>query len=327
MADAVHAVVPVAGAHQRQSVRADTQAAVDRARRMFVDRGGFAADGGRVVGVFGTFGDGGAFDERHGLSQQAGVAGGLQVASAGVWQPQQVVGEMRAHARATRRMPPVLHIAFGKLPRGVEHDLPAQQVRRGPGQRHRVLQLIAETEGAAGLVKTGLRPESARHRLVQQPAVDHRVEQRVGGLHCRRAEQRVPVLAHRVHALGRRRRCGLHGKLPRGLGARRVAQQEHPLDRFASDQTQSRGQRSARVQPAAAALAEVVGQHQAAARVEAFAPVAGPVARVVAGIVGIAAGQGQKRGAAAEAGRSLGLGGQQRGQSRCAGRFEPRCFR
>ncbi|RZL99598.1 MAG: hypothetical protein EOP73_19140, partial [Variovorax sp.] len=47
----------------------------------------------------------------------------------------------------------------------------------------------------AGLVEAGLRPEPADQRLVDQPAVDHRVEERVGREHLEAAEQFVPEAA------------------------------------------------------------------------------------------------------------------------------------
>ena len=91
-------------------------------------------------------------------------------------QPHAVVGDVRAHALAVVRQPPVLHVAFGKLARGGAQDLLAQQLRPREPQRHRVLQLIAKTVGAARLVETGARPGAAGQRLVQQPAVHHDVE-------------------------------------------------------------------------------------------------------------------------------------------------------
>ncbi len=52
--------------------------------------------------------------------------------------------------------------------------------RLGVDQRHRVLQLVAETERAAGLVVAAARPEAARERLIEQPAVGQHVERRIG---------------------------------------------------------------------------------------------------------------------------------------------------
>ena len=42
----------------------------------------------------------------------------------------------------------MLHIPFLELMPGTQEDLFAQQMRLGVNQRHGILQLIAETEGA-----------------------------------------------------------------------------------------------------------------------------------------------------------------------------------
>ena len=94
-----------------------------------------------------------------------------------VGQPEQVVGAAGARAAAAGDVPPVLHVALDELARGR-----AQQVlaRRGPGrasdERHRVLELVAEAEGAARLVVAGAGPHAAGQVLVQEPAVQHHVE-------------------------------------------------------------------------------------------------------------------------------------------------------
>ena len=81
----------------------------------------------------------------------------------------------------------------------------AQEVGLGVQQRHRVLQLIAETEGAPWLVVSVPRPEAARERLVRQPAVGQDIQGRVGGFHMHGAERALPVLPHRFE---RTMRCG-----------------------------------------------------------------------------------------------------------------------
>ena len=175
----VHAIVPVAAAHQRQSVAADPKAAVNGTGRMFKHRGPLGADGGRVIGIFSTARNGRAFKKRDLLVQQRGVARGSQVKHTGVGQPQQVIRKMGAHPIAQGCVPPVLHIALNKLVCSADHNLLTQHLRRGPGHGHGILQLIAKAGGATGLVKAGLGPQSARHSLVQQPAIDHSVKQRV----------------------------------------------------------------------------------------------------------------------------------------------------
>ena len=99
---------------------------------------------------------------------------------------------MRAHAAAGRRMPPVLHVAFAELMRGGAEQMLAGEGRLGMHQRHRVLQLIAEAEGAAGLIKAGARPEPAAKRLIDQPAVGQHVDGGIGRFDVDRAERAIP---------------------------------------------------------------------------------------------------------------------------------------
>ncbi len=53
---------------------------------------------------------------------------------------------------------------------------------RDDGERHDVLQLVAEAVGAAGLVERGPRPHAAGERLVEQPLIQHQVERAIGRL-------------------------------------------------------------------------------------------------------------------------------------------------
>ena len=117
-ADAVHAVVPVAAAHQRQAVRAHAQAAVDgaraRARRPWRCSVADASARSRRPRRRREW------RRRRGRARArraARVAGGVEVVRQRERQPQQVVGEMRAHAGAAGRVPPVLHVALGELAR------------------------------------------------------------------------------------------------------------------------------------------------------------------------------------------------------------------
>ena len=89
-------------------------------------------------------------------------------------------------------MPPVLHVAFDELARGGEHDMGAAEIRPRIQQRQRVLQLIAESERAAWLVRPTARPDPATERLIQQPAVHQQIERIVGRMHLDRAERVVP---------------------------------------------------------------------------------------------------------------------------------------
>ena len=88
-------------------------------------------------------------------------------------------------------MPPVLDVAFDELSTRTKRDLIAQQPRFGVHQRHRVLQLVAESVSPARLVEAAARPKPASDRLIHQPAIGQHVERNIGrvDLHGR---QRVP---------------------------------------------------------------------------------------------------------------------------------------
>ena len=80
-------------------------------------------------------------------------------------------------------MPPVLDISFPELAARAQQQVFAHQSRLGMDERHHVLQLVAETERAAGLIVPAARPQSASLRLIQKPAVGEYVEGRIGCLH------------------------------------------------------------------------------------------------------------------------------------------------
>ena len=87
-----------------------------------------------------------------------------------------------------------------ELLRRAAQQVLAHEPRLRMHERHRVLQLVAEAEGAAGLVVAAARPEAAGQRLVQEPAVGQHVQRRVGRLDLHRAERAAPVLAARCRA-------------------------------------------------------------------------------------------------------------------------------
>jgi len=60
----------------------------------------------------------------------------------------------------------MLNISRLKLASRAQEQVFAQKVGLGVEERHHVLQLIAETEGAPRLVVSIPRPEAARERLV-----------------------------------------------------------------------------------------------------------------------------------------------------------------
>ena len=93
-------------------------------------------------------------------------------------------------------MPPVLHVPFKKLARRRPQQVRTHQVGRGMHQGHDVLQLVAKTKGAAGLVERGARPQPAGQHLVQQPAVGKNVQGAVWRLDLNSTQRVSPVLLH-----------------------------------------------------------------------------------------------------------------------------------
>ena len=131
-------------------------------------------------------------------SSTAGVAGGPDVVRHRVRQPEEVVRAAGARPPPARRVPPVLHVPLAELPRRRPQEVLAHQLRPRQRERHRVLELIAEPEGAAGLVVAGARPHPAAQVLVEEPAVHEDVEGVVGRPDLHRAERLLPRAPHRL---------------------------------------------------------------------------------------------------------------------------------
>src|SRR5262249_52235186 len=114
-ADAVHTVVPVAGAHERQTMWAEAPGIADGADTMLIERSLFFRRLRQAVRVFLSWRERRPFEEGIRHVQHACVATDLHIVTRGEGQPEEIVREMRADAAARRRMPPVLHIAFDEL--------------------------------------------------------------------------------------------------------------------------------------------------------------------------------------------------------------------
>ena len=138
-ADAVHAVVPVACSHERQSVTSHREAPVERPRAMLKESRFFRRRIRLEIGILFSGGDRLAFKKRNGLIQNAGIAGDFQIMRDDIRQPQEVIRNVRAHAAARRRVPPMLHVAFSKLPAGGAENVLARQIPTRNHQRHHVL--------------------------------------------------------------------------------------------------------------------------------------------------------------------------------------------
>ena len=97
----------------------------------------------------------------------------------------------------------MLDISLRELAGRAAEQMLAHEAWLGVDEGHRVLQLVAETEGASRLVVSAPRPKAARERLVQEPAVGQHVEGSVGRFHTDRAESVVPVVPHRFERVTR----------------------------------------------------------------------------------------------------------------------------
>ena len=75
---------------------------------------------------------------------------------------------------------------------GSAQEVLARHLALRDRQRHDVLELIAEPVGAAWLVERRARPDAARERLIQEPAVEEHVHRPVGGRHLYGAQDVVP---------------------------------------------------------------------------------------------------------------------------------------
>src|SRR5471032_1929861 len=95
-------------------------------------------------------------------------------------------------------MPPVLDISLPELTGSAKQKLVANETWFSVNQRHHILQLVTETESAAGLIISATRPETARQRLVQEPAIRHHVDGLVRCIDIHGAESMRPVMPYRL---------------------------------------------------------------------------------------------------------------------------------
>ncbi len=196
LADKVHAVIPVAAPHERQSVAAKAQTVFECADSVLVERADVIRHLRQVVVRFLVVPQGARSQEGDALLQYSSVTGYADIAANGQGQPEVVVGEVRSHAAPNGRMPPVLHITFAKLAGCGAQQVLAEQLRLGMHQGHRVLELVAETERAARLIESGAGPHAAGQCLINEPAVGQEIDRRVGRFHIDHAERPAPVVPH-----------------------------------------------------------------------------------------------------------------------------------
>ena len=156
-------------------------------------------------------------EKGHRLVEHRRIAGHLYIVIHHVRQPGQVIGEACPHAAPRRRMPPVLHIPFLKLPSRGAQDVRARHLRLRIHECHHVLQLVAESVRASALIDRRARPHPAGERLVQRPSVDDGIEERLRRTYRHYTESLLPDL----NCLGQR-----------GGGTRRIAIPLEELERL-----------------------------------------------------------------------------------------------
>src|SRR5512143_1832909 len=177
----VHAVVPITRADERQAVLAAGEAPQNGPHTVIVQACCFFRCAGKIVirvlvRVYWA-----SLDEADGFIQHPGVSGSKNVAARGQGQPEKIVRTACTHAPPRRGMPPMLNISLLELMGRAEEEVLAHKPRLGEDERHCVLQLVAETECAPGLVVSTPSPEAACQGLVEKPAVGQHVDGLVWG--------------------------------------------------------------------------------------------------------------------------------------------------
>ena len=202
---AVHAVVPVAGPDERKAMPAQRQALVEGERAMLEQRRALSRDRRQEEVIRLVRRQWGAFEERNGFVEHERVSRRLDILRDRVGEPGAVVGNPGPNALAGMGQPPMLHVTLDELPRRRAKQVLARQIGPSGGERHAILQLIAKSIGAAGLIEGGARPDAAGERLIEQPAVQHDVHRPVGSLDLDGAQGLFPK-ASRLLLRGRRDR-------------------------------------------------------------------------------------------------------------------------
>ncbi len=155
---------------------ASAEAHLHGAYAVFVQRGSFQRYRRTFVGLVFVWFERAAIEECHLLVEYGCVASRLDVLQGRVDQPQAIVRKARTNSLAARLVPPVLDVPFAELPRGGVQEVMARKSRCRKQQCEHVLELVAETKRAAGLVKGRPAPHAACQGLIRQPAVQHQVK-------------------------------------------------------------------------------------------------------------------------------------------------------
>src|ERR1051325_4422005 len=113
-----------------------------------------------------------ALEEWNHLIEDRGISGGANIMCSDERKPEKIVTDPRPDTHARVRVPPVLDIAFHELACGGAQNVAARKRGRRMHKRHHVLQLVAESVGAARLIKGRAAPDPATESLIRQPAIE-----------------------------------------------------------------------------------------------------------------------------------------------------------
>ncbi len=174
----------------------------------------------------------------------------------------------------------MLHVPLLELARGGPQQVLARDFAPGGGQGHHVLELVAETVGAGGLVEGGAPPDPAGEGLVEKPAVQEDVHGPVGRLDPHGRERVVPHSPHGGEAGAEVLAPVASDDAPRVGLVLALAEQEDHAHLLAGSQAQRGLQRGARVESRARLAREPSLARERGRSVE------GPVAAEELGAVG-----------------------------------------
>ncbi len=176
-----------------EAVDAELIGPVERPGAVLVERAGLFRDGRQAVIVLLAGLEQGRFEERYDLVEDGVVSGHGDVMAGDVGEEDEVVGDPGPDALSAGRVPPVLDVPFDKLAGGRAEEMGAGFLRGSVDQGHRVLELVAEPEGAARLVGRRAAPEPAAQGLIEKPSVEDEVHRPIGRLDLDGAEDVIPA--------------------------------------------------------------------------------------------------------------------------------------
>src|SRR5437764_14358908 len=154
-------------------------------------------------------------------------------------------------------MPPVLYVALFELVRGGAQKLRARHIGPRVDGRHHVLQLIAEAVSAARLIKGRARPHATGQSLTEQPAIQQRIQRRVGRVHLDGLKHLIPTCDDPLEGfVDGVRLTETRDYFLRLTAARARAEQEEKLAPFARRKLDLHLQSRARIEARAAAPRE-----------------------------------------------------------------------